>query len=217
MNCQQICKISRKKGLTEVKIFQKVLGGGLLFETPCRRWTPILGSLLYPKTRHRCVTWGSISDISVRSAQSETRSDPVAQWNMTARSAATFYSSQCCTGRSMYRWLVKYLKFSIFYHTFSERMSDKCNGGGIILPCATFSSLVMAGFTSAWSRSRHGLHGLALAWHAVSVKQPWTVLCHWQTATFAVCQQASRNTTHCLQVKPPSDNTPTSYPPPLLP
>jgi len=30
MNSQQICKISRQKGLTEVKIFQKVLGG-LLF------------------------------------------------------------------------------------------------------------------------------------------------------------------------------------------
>jgi len=29
MNCQQICKISRKD-LTEVKIFQKVLGGGQL-------------------------------------------------------------------------------------------------------------------------------------------------------------------------------------------
>jgi len=36
MNCQQNCKISRKKNLTKVKIFQKVLGGGLLFsETPC--------------------------------------------------------------------------------------------------------------------------------------------------------------------------------------
>ena len=31
MNCQQICKISRKKDSTEVKIFQKVLGGELLF------------------------------------------------------------------------------------------------------------------------------------------------------------------------------------------
>ena len=27
MNCQQICKISLKKNLTKVKIFQKVLGG----------------------------------------------------------------------------------------------------------------------------------------------------------------------------------------------
>jgi len=35
MNCQQIYKISRKKKyLTEVKIFQKVLGG-YFFETPC--------------------------------------------------------------------------------------------------------------------------------------------------------------------------------------
>jgi len=36
MNSQQICKISRQKDLTEVKIFQKVLGG-LLFSwnTPC--------------------------------------------------------------------------------------------------------------------------------------------------------------------------------------
>jgi len=35
MNCQLICKISRKKDLTEVKIFQKVLGGLLFSETPC--------------------------------------------------------------------------------------------------------------------------------------------------------------------------------------
>ena len=34
MNCQQICKISRKKGLTEVKIFQKVLGGGYFLKHP---------------------------------------------------------------------------------------------------------------------------------------------------------------------------------------
>ena len=33
MNCQQICKISRK-ALIEVKIFQKVLEG-YFFETPC--------------------------------------------------------------------------------------------------------------------------------------------------------------------------------------
>ena len=31
MNCQQICKNFTQKDLTEVKIFQKVLGGGLLF------------------------------------------------------------------------------------------------------------------------------------------------------------------------------------------
>jgi len=31
MNCQQICKISRKKNLTKVKIFLKVLGGGATF------------------------------------------------------------------------------------------------------------------------------------------------------------------------------------------
>jgi len=30
INCQQICEISCKKDLTEVKIFQKI-GGGLLF------------------------------------------------------------------------------------------------------------------------------------------------------------------------------------------
>ena len=36
MNCQQICKISRKKDLTEMKIFLKVLGA-TFFETPCRR------------------------------------------------------------------------------------------------------------------------------------------------------------------------------------
>ena len=35
MNCQQICKISRKKDITEVKIFQKFYGGGYFFETPC--------------------------------------------------------------------------------------------------------------------------------------------------------------------------------------
>jgi len=35
MNCQQICKISCKKS-TQVKIFQKVLGGATFFETPCR-------------------------------------------------------------------------------------------------------------------------------------------------------------------------------------
>jgi len=35
MNCQQICKVSGKK-TTEVKVFQKVLGGYYLFlETPC--------------------------------------------------------------------------------------------------------------------------------------------------------------------------------------
>jgi len=32
INCQQIFQISRKKYLTEVKIFQKVLGGVLLSE-----------------------------------------------------------------------------------------------------------------------------------------------------------------------------------------
>jgi len=31
MNWQQICKISRKKDLTEVKIFQKVFFGGASF------------------------------------------------------------------------------------------------------------------------------------------------------------------------------------------
>jgi len=31
INCKQICKISRKKDLSEVKIFQKVLGAGYLF------------------------------------------------------------------------------------------------------------------------------------------------------------------------------------------
>jgi len=35
MNCQQICKISRRKYLTTVKIFQKVLGGLLFIEAPC--------------------------------------------------------------------------------------------------------------------------------------------------------------------------------------
>jgi len=34
MNCQQLCKISREKNLTEVKIFQKVLGGYLFFKHP---------------------------------------------------------------------------------------------------------------------------------------------------------------------------------------
>jgi len=31
MNCQQTCEISRKKDLTEVKIFLKVLGGRVTF------------------------------------------------------------------------------------------------------------------------------------------------------------------------------------------
>ena len=31
MNCQQICKISRKKTQLKVKIFQKVLGGATFF------------------------------------------------------------------------------------------------------------------------------------------------------------------------------------------
>ena len=31
MNCQQTCEISRKKDLTEVKIFLKVLGVGATF------------------------------------------------------------------------------------------------------------------------------------------------------------------------------------------
>jgi len=34
MNCQQICKNLHKKNLTEVKIFQKILGRLLFFETP---------------------------------------------------------------------------------------------------------------------------------------------------------------------------------------
>ena len=33
MNCQQICKISRKKNLTEVKIFQKVFWGTTFLNT----------------------------------------------------------------------------------------------------------------------------------------------------------------------------------------
>jgi len=33
-NCQQICKISRKKKTTEVKVFQNVLES-YFFETPC--------------------------------------------------------------------------------------------------------------------------------------------------------------------------------------
>jgi len=36
MNCQQICKISHKKDLTEVKKFLNVLRGATFFETPCR-------------------------------------------------------------------------------------------------------------------------------------------------------------------------------------
>jgi len=35
MNCQQICKISRKKDSTEVQIFQTVLGALLFSKTPC--------------------------------------------------------------------------------------------------------------------------------------------------------------------------------------
>ena len=38
MSCQQIYKISRKKNLTEVKIFQKVLGGYFFSETPCSNY-----------------------------------------------------------------------------------------------------------------------------------------------------------------------------------
>jgi len=34
MNCQQICKISRKKTLTKVKIFQKVLEGATFLKHP---------------------------------------------------------------------------------------------------------------------------------------------------------------------------------------